>query len=357
VAVAFPGVPYDGQATATGVDIDLQIPLVADLLEIVMSSQAGTLSGAADTPVATGGVGNGIDVTVPLGVPGGITDLDIVNSATNKTYDGDPTPITDTDSVSTVNGPLINSGTVSSTTTSQVTSMIARTDGITYIRNPTVGDGLIGGINILAAEAITDSVIVETTVDHKLQAVSTSILEDLSIDLPLVLSTVNIISADRITATATAISSGDLADAVANSDVGFVNLTVGGMAVPTPSPGDIFTVTGGIVPTDLARVTIVPITTTALTATSSTATVTAILIEVLAGDLSGTIIQIGHAETEANVANNTPTGPTAVFLTSFQAVSDHVPLIIPSLSTLFLLMFTGIIWHKRRNCKILTHKK
>jgi hypothetical protein len=85
--------------------------------------------------------------------------------------------------------------------------------------------------------------------------------------------------------------------------------------------------------------------------------VTAILIEVLAGDLSGTIIQIGHAETEANVANNTPTGPTAVFLTSFQAVSDHVPLIIPSLSTLFLLMFTGIIWHKRRNCKILTHKK
>jgi hypothetical protein len=39
VAAAFPGVPYDGQAEATGVDVAIQIPLVAAPIEIAISSR------------------------------------------------------------------------------------------------------------------------------------------------------------------------------------------------------------------------------------------------------------------------------------------------------------------------------
>ena len=122
---------------------------------------------------------------------------------------------------------------------------------------------------------------------------------------------VEILSADVITSSSTTRSDGTLANASASSKTGFLNLSIAGTPVATPTPGDIYTVTSGIIPVDVARIAIAPILSSSFDANKSDAEAVSIHIEVLAGPLLGTEIFLSRSTT-SSVAQDSPTGPTAI---------------------------------------------
>lgn len=327
---AFPGVPYDGQANATGIDMDLVVPGAS--VVITVTSQTSDMAGDMNVPVLTNGRGDGLDVAVIVGsIPG--ADADIINVTTTKLYDGDPSLLTNADFVPLVNTPLVDTSVLSAATTSQATDTIARStsDGLVN-----AVDIFVGGVDIVVVEAITNAATTETTVANALNNQAISLLTGVQITLPVVGGNVDVLSADLISSTATAVSDGTLPTADATSSEAFLNLMVGGNPVVV-APGFIVTVTGGIPVVDVARVTIISTSTTNQTATSSAAESIPILIEVLAGNLAGTQIQLARSYVESNVSNNSATGPTAISLVVMNASWQNVPA-----WTVILLIFLGL---------------
>lgn len=337
--LAFPGVPFDGSASATGIDVDLN--LLAANVGITVVSESTSTSGATDIPVSTVGLGDGLSVELTSGILPIPIDVDLVSALTEKIYDGDITILDDSETlleIDNITSPLATTDIISSASNSQVTGLVGWSETSGHVNGANILGG-IGNSPFLSVQDIFNVANTETTPAHLLNTSGSSVLSDINVEIPYLLGTVPILAVDIITSTASASSDGTLDNAFASADVEFVNLTIGGVPIPTPTVNDVHVITVGTFPTavDVARVTIMPVMETSTSATSSSAEATSLLIEVLAGSLVGTEINLAQSRAEAN-AESIPTGPTSITFQNLGQISTSDAVTLPIIVTFMAIL-------------------
>lgn len=307
---AFPGTPFLGQGTAKGIQVNLAV--VGATTNIEVASQRANISGDTGVPVETNGRSEGVNVQVISGSLPGV-NANLINALTTKIFDGNPAIVSNSAAMPFIDSsmsPLATTGSIAGSSNSRVTSLVGWSSAAGSAASVNVLDG-IGGQTIVSALDISNQSISETTPDHILFSNGSSILSGVSVQMPYLTGTVGILTADVITATADTSSDGTLPNASAVSAIEFSNLAIAGTPIPSPTAGEVYTVTSGAVPVDVARITIMPILTSNFNATNSSAQSVSLYIEFLAGPLVGTDIYLGQTSAESSAIDN-PSGPTAI---------------------------------------------
>lgn len=356
-AYAFPDVAFTGSADAAGVDVSLVLVPAVLAVDIDVARQHADLAGAANTPVSTSGRGDGIDVAVVIGSLAGAA-VDIVNASSNKTYDGNSSPVTDADSLVNVDTLLVDTGIIGTNTSSQVTGTLADSFGQNGVNGLSVYRNSLGTLNLVTANTITSTVQSQTNTvgpNHDVVSTSSARIEGAAVSLgPLLGLTDPVVTADLIQANASATNDGTVTDMNAAASVSFVNLMVNGVNLSAAPPNTVVNLLVLGVP--VARVTVRPIIGTTITQNLSTARTVALRIEVLAvAGLVGTTIDLGVANAAAAVGNtfNGNSGPLALALTGFAAsVTPPGGLALPlSLGMAVAVLPTVIVVLRRRGRK------
>jgi hypothetical protein len=346
---AFPGVPFNGQASAKGIDVDLDVVFATVGIDVV--SESTDAFGQANTAVETHGDSMGLNVSVLTGILNGV-EVNLVDALTTKIYDGDMDIISDEEmllNIDAVTSPLATTGIISSASQSQVTGLVGWSSTSGAVNNTNILSG-IGSAPILSILDIYNFSGTETTADHTLNTYASSVLSDVEVRIPTLTGMVDVLSADIITSTANASNDGTMPNSAASSNVEFVNLVFGGTSIPVPTAGDVYTITSGIIPQNIARVTIMPILNNSTSATSSTAEAVSLYIEVLAGStLAGTEITLAESRAESN-AESVPTGPTVIKLHSSGSIDSSKKSLFPIIGSLIagLALMSGFFFYQQR---------
>jgi hypothetical protein len=343
---AFPGTPFLGRATAKGIEVDLDVGVATVKIDI-MSGRA-NISGETGVPVETNGRIKGVDVEVSSGTLPGV-NVDLVNASTTKAYDGNTAIVFDSDSLPGINptmSPLATTSLIADSSSSRVRSLVGWSSTTGSVNNTNVLGG-IGGQSIVSVLDISNQIASETTPGHLLFSYSASVMSDVDVQMPYLTGMVDILAVDVMTATTTTTSDGTMSNAGASSNVEFLNLTIAGTPIPSPTAGEVYTVTSGAIPADVARVTIIPTLNDNSNPTNSSAQATALYIEFLAGPLSGTDILLGQTSAESS-AINSPTGPTAITLNHAGTYTGNPAAVLLTISLVGIVSIMTAIVHFQR---------
>lgn len=310
---AFPGVIFDGQASASNVNVDLRVlnglPINSIVADIAVGSSASTVKGTAPFDISTTSDVFGASVTGQvLILP---VDQTVVQASTEKIYgdNSSPNPNQDSNNSSQDIPPLLNLGVANNSATSVLRNAAGQPDETDPTNALSMGTAQTADISIgltapispvLSTNAVTATTTTETvdansTLLQGRDAVSCVAQSD-TVDLSLL----GLVSADSITTRATGLVNGYTDDALAEAEVTFVNLTIG--------DDDLGTFTNGIGSPSLppisllngdVSVTVAPELTATVGAELVTVNVTALRLEIVADALglsAGSVIEVGFSD-------------------------------------------------------------
>lgn len=331
---------FNGGATSQSLDLTLGLAL-ADVSIDIGSMEA--VQGFDDVnPPSTAGAGEGINVAVTLGDPG--LGLDLINVASMHTFGDGPDANTDSDSLVDIDTELIVVGALAMDTSSLATDTIVNTNMDWSLAGLVVHGDVLGATDLLSTDAITGTSDTDLDADGNLLSVGHTQVDGLLLEVPLGITTIELVSADVISTTASAGSDGTAGGATAYANTEFVNLRVQGEDVSTSGAGTVIDLEAlGVT---IGSVTIRPVEETFVSDTQSSAQAVALRIEILEVlGLIGANIDVGTTTAQAGAQ---PGFPTAVTVTDMHLTTgDNLPYALLALGILGGLM--GMVKIARRH--------
>jgi hypothetical protein len=325
-AFAFSPTAFNGGATSQSLDLALDLTLAEVSVDI------GTMEAAQSSddvnPASSAGAGEGINVAVTLGDPG--LGVDLINVESSHTFGDGPDADTDSDSLADIDTELIDVGLAEMNTSSLTTEDTASTNMDWSLAGLTVHGDVLGVVDLLSTDAITGTADTDVNAEGILVSTGHTQIDGLALEVPLGLLTLDLVSADVISTTASAGSNGSEGGATAYANTEFVNLRIQGEEVST-EPGTVIDLEAlGVT---IGSVTIRPLEETNVTATQSSAAAIALRIEVLEVlGLIGINIDVGTTTAQAGVQ---PAFPTAVTVTDMTLTTgSNLPYAILALGVL-----------------------
>lgn len=355
LALAEPPTPYSGSSTATGISSTLILSDTTGAIEanVLLGSQQGAITGTG-TVVSTSGRGNGLEVAEasPLLDAG----ADFVNAASFADT-ATPGPDSDTDFVAAAESTLVDTALLSTTTTSEVAATFG-TVGVGEANDVSVFADVAGTQPFVAAGSITENIQLETTSGmDALSNVAIVRLEDVTGTLAATVLTITargpiglatFLTADSITASASATCDGTTGGTTADASVDFINLNIQGQDFSAAPPNTVVPITiGG---TTVAEVTLSPVMTSTVAGTTSLAEAVALRIETvadIAGLASGTVVNLGTATAECTAVEESPTSVTVQTLGAEASGSGGLLAALP-LALLGSVFAVAARHHRRR---------
>lgn len=331
---------FNGGATSQSLDLALDLSLAEVSIDI--GSMEAVQSFDDVNPPSTAGAGEGINVAVTLGDPG--LGLDLINVESMHTLGDGPDADTDSDSLLDVDTDLIVVGALAMDTSSLATDTTVNTNMDWSLAGLVVHGDVLGVTDLLATDAITGTSDTDLDSEGNLLSVGHTQVDGLVLEVPLGITTVELVSADVISTTASAGSDGTAGGATAYANTEFVNLQIQGEDVSNTDPGTVIDLT--LLNLNIGSVTIRPVEETFISDTQSSAQAVALRIEILEVlGLIGANIDVGTATAQAGVQ---PGFPTAVTVTDMHLTTgDNLPYAFLALGILGGLM--GLVKIARRH--------
>jgi hypothetical protein len=338
-AFAYSPTAFNGGATSQSLDLAL------DLTVAELSIDIGTMEAVQSfdevNPPTTAGAGEGINVAVAVGDPD--LGLDLINVASQHTLGDGPDADTDSDSLIDVDTDLIDVGALAMDTSSLTTEAAVNTNMNWSLAGLVVYGDILGTSELVSTDAITGTA--DTDVDNEGTLVSTghTQIDGLVLEVPFQLATLELVSADVISTTASAGSDGSEGGAFAYANTEFVNLRIQGEEISNTDPGTVIDLE--LLNLNIGSVTIRPVEMTSVTPTQSSAEAVALRIEILEVlGLIGAEIDVGTTTAQAGVQ---PGFPTAVTMTDMRLTTgDNLPYAFLALGVLGGLF--GVIVARRK---------
>jgi hypothetical protein len=296
---------FNGGATSQSLDLALDLSLAEVSIDIGTME---AVQGYDDVnPPTTAGAGEGINVAVTLGDPD--LGLDLINVESMHTLGDGPDADTDSDSLLDVDTDLIVVGALAMDTSSLATETTVNTNMDWSLAGLVVHGDVLGATDLLATDAITGTSDTDLDADGNLLSVGHTQVDGLVLEVPLGITTVELVSADVISTTASAGSDGTAGGATAYANTEFVNLQIQGEDVSNTDPGTVIDLT--LLNLNIGSVTIRPVEETFVSDTQSSAQAVALRIEILEVlGLIGANIDVGTATAQAGVQPGFPTAVT-----------------------------------------------
>lgn len=326
-AFAYSPTAFTGGATSQSLDLTLDLT-VADL-----SVEIGTMEAAQSfddvNPPTSAGAGEGINATVNVGDPD--LGVDLINVESSHTFGDGPDADTDSDSLFDIDTDLIDVGLAEMDTSSLTSATGANTTMNWSLAGLKIYGNVLGTSELLNTDAITGTAVTDIGESGALLSTGHTKIDGLTLEVPLGLLTLDLVSADVISTTASAGNNGTEGSATAYANTEFVNLRVQGEDVSTAEPGTVIDLEAlGVT---IGTVTIRPLEETNVSATQSSAAAIALRIQVLEVlGLIGINVDVGTTTAYAGVQ---PAFPTAVTMTNIELTTgDNLPYALLALGVL-----------------------
>lgn len=306
--LARPSEPFSSLAVSTAIQTTLN--LVTANVRVTLGRQEARINAPNVATATTSGQGMAVQTKLTTGLLVG-ADVALVRSASSAQSTAPGAPSTDAASLLTADTLLVDSGVLTTTTTSAITTVAYETAGSGAQSSVTLYGNMLGTTPLLTAGSLTQQTTTQTSANRAVQSFAATELATVAIKLPGI--DTPIVTLDSLNAWAKTINTGAAADAFAASDVEFTNLRIAGKDYSNAVAGTVVMVRQGLI--DVARITILPIHANTAGATLSTAEAIALRVDVInVPGLAGTRIELGAVQASSGIVQ-----PTAITLTSFTA--------------------------------------